>query len=854
MPAGSATPDALERERELARIRSALGDAAGGRGRLLVIEGPPGIGKTRIVEEARAIAKSLGFARLKAVGEEPEQAIAWGVVRQLVERSILRYSGEVRDAILAGPAGRALTAIAEATDRSRQDDADLAGTMHALWWVAADLSADRPLLITVDDAQWSDPPSLRFLAYLARRLEDLSICLVIGTRPPGHDGASGPLAELTSGRYGERLALGPLSAAGVAQLLSGAHPEVAAAVHAASGGNPFYVEQLFAELGREGLEAGDATTASRVGQLGPETVGRGLLMHLSPAARALAAATAVLGTRSPVRVAVGLAALTDAASAAAADELRAAHVLTDDVLALAFIHPVVREAVLAGLRPGERATLHGAAARALRDEGASDERVAAQLAHAPAGSLPGAEHLLRGAAERALGQGDASTAAQLLRRVLDESPGDIEAEATLGFASIAAGEPQEGGRLLRSAAARVDDLDARARYLAGAAQATAATDGPEAAIEELRIAREGFGAQRTPATLLLDARLAMARSYLMDRSPGSAAHLQQFEDLEGSTVDERTLLALLVQRRFNEGRPADEVRALGERVMGRDPSVPTGIDLLPWTFVIFGLIYGGDLDEVEATLRGARSRIRKAGSPLDFVVLSAVSAQTALRIGDVVRAGADASAGLEALGLAEPGPAADAMRAVLTRQGMTAALERSDMAGAAALLEDHDRRGVSSTVPVERLRETRAALALARDDAHEALAQATALGDAETLAGTRDNPVVPWKSLASVAALRLGDAALAESLAEDQLDSARRWNRAPEVASALRLSARVGRAEARIPLLEEAAALIEGSPARLVLAGTLCDLGDALRVDGRRSDAREPLRRAADVAEACGAT
>ena len=63
-------------------------------------------------------------------------------------------------------------------------DAEIARTLHALWWVAIDLSATRPLLITVDDAQWADQPSLRFLGYLARRVADLPIALVVATRPP----------------------------------------------------------------------------------------------------------------------------------------------------------------------------------------------------------------------------------------------------------------------------------------------------------------------------------------------------------------------------------------------------------------------------------------------------------------------------------------------------------------------------------------------------------------------------------------------------------------------------------------------------------------------------------------------
>jgi energy-coupling factor transporter ATP-binding protein EcfA2 len=178
------TPRPLERDEELDSIAAVLDDAARGAGRLLVIEGPPGIGKTRLVEHARQLAKERGFGRLTGTGDEAERSLPWGVIRQLVERSVLRYSGEVRRAILAGPAGAALSAIDHAGANGEHDEAVLMRTLHALWWVAADLAADRPLLITVDDAQWADLPSLRYLGYLARRLGDLQIALVVATRPP----------------------------------------------------------------------------------------------------------------------------------------------------------------------------------------------------------------------------------------------------------------------------------------------------------------------------------------------------------------------------------------------------------------------------------------------------------------------------------------------------------------------------------------------------------------------------------------------------------------------------------------------------------------------------------------------
>jgi DNA-binding CsgD family transcriptional regulator len=91
---------------------------------------------------------------------------------------------------------------------------------------------------------------------------------------------------------------------------------------------------------------------------------------------------------------------------------------------LRFGHPVVREAALAELGPGERAALHAAAPTASHGAGAPSDRVAAHLAAAPAATSPEAAALLRLAAPDLLIDGDATTAASHLRRALEDSPGD----------------------------------------------------------------------------------------------------------------------------------------------------------------------------------------------------------------------------------------------------------------------------------------------------------------------------------------------------------------------------------------------------------------------------------------------
>ena len=852
-------PTTLERETELDCIAAALDDAAAGRGRLLVIEGPAGIGKTRLVADARALAKLRGFGRVRAVGDDLESAIPWAVVGQLVERSVSRFGAEQRARILAGPAGAAVAALEGAPEDAQSGDAGLARTLHALWWVAADLAADRPLLITIDDAQWADAPSLHFLAHLARRIGDLPIALLVATRPPAE--RSGPLAELAAARDGRRLAPQPLSHDAIGELCTrddvAPAPAVLTALHAASGGNPFLAGQLVEELVARGLPPDDPATAGAIAGLGPATISRALLSRLPLDAVQLAASAAVLGARSDARMAAALARIDTARLADAVDALVAGHVLASGVDELRFVHPVVREAVLAELGAGERAALHAAAATELQAAGAPLERVAAHLAAAPTATLPDAADLLCDAAAQLLADGDAATAARHLRRALEERPGDDAIEARLGAALLRARDFDAAREHLRIAARAARTPADRAERLAAVASATLALEGPDAAIDELRGALRMWPADaaREPPAIVLEARLATLCSYLPEQTERNAERLRAFADLRGADRAERTLLALLAQRAMYDVRPAGEVAELAARALGDGAYAADAADgLIPWGNAVNALVAADGVELAGAEVEHARLRLRVGGgAPLEFASVSAVAATLAWRLGDVTAAEADADAALAALAFSDPGAAIVALRAVATRLIVLAALERDDADAAEAAITrfDTDCPAAPALIPVTRLRQARAAVALARDDAALARNQAFELGD-QVRSARIDTPSVPWRAPAAIALQRLGEEAEARTLAAEQLELARRWGTASDVGAALRLNARVD-GERRIALLEESIGRLETAPWRLELARALADYGAALRVARRRSDAREPLRRAAELADACGA-
>ena len=306
-------PQLLDRDRELEQLAERIGAAAAGDGSVVALEGVAGIGKSALLACATRRAADSGMRVLRARGGELEQGISYGVVRQLFDAPLTAMGRDERARMLTGAAGLALPALSIGAA-----SAGLAGepgsVLHGLYWLTANLAAEQPLLLAIDDAQWADGASVAFLSYLTRRIEGQALLVVVATRSD-----EGVAEQLPAAAQPDLVAcvLRPcaLSLASavtiVGAVLGPCAPEFAKACHTASGGNPFLLRELLRSLHEDGV-APDSESCPRVAQIAPPAISRATLARvrrLGDAATRLASAIAVLGISAQARHAAELARL-----------------------------------------------------------------------------------------------------------------------------------------------------------------------------------------------------------------------------------------------------------------------------------------------------------------------------------------------------------------------------------------------------------------------------------------------------------------------------------------------------------------------------------------------------------------
>ncbi|MFN7975877.1 MAG: protein kinase [Acidobacteriota bacterium] len=378
---------------DVARIVKLLAAAQRGTGAAVAVGGESGIGKTRLAMEVAALGRASGMRVVVSeclpptASRESSQAPLTPLLAAIADRC--REAGPAAAERILGGRGRILARVEPAFaslpgaerfpphEELPQEQETLA-FKDALWAATAALANDDPILFVVDDVQWADAFASDVLGDLAGRARAAPIVILTTYRK---EEVSKDASSLLSGMT--PIPLGPLSrsevAGVVADMLALDAPDegLASAIASHSEGNPLFVAEYLRAAVAEGLVrlAGDGTwdlrgaAAQDVGALHlPQTLAALFarrFARLSPAARVLLEAAAVIGRRSSVELLTAMLGWDDDRALDSLDELVRSHVLEDDHGGASFAHDKLREAAYDAMSGERRADLHGRAATAL---------------------------------------------------------------------------------------------------------------------------------------------------------------------------------------------------------------------------------------------------------------------------------------------------------------------------------------------------------------------------------------------------------------------------------------------------------------------------------------------------------
>jgi DNA-binding CsgD family transcriptional regulator/tetratricopeptide (TPR) repeat protein len=847
----------LERDIELGLADGFLDGVRAGHGRIMVFDGPPGIGKTALLSELSERATQRGVGMLKARASQLDQGFSFGIARQLLERRLLAAEPRERKALLGGAAQDALAALGIAGE---PPDGDIGlRSLHGLYWLAANLAGRGPLVLCVDDAHWADRSSLGWLLYTAPRLVGLPLGIVMSTRSAEPGAEQDLLDGLKVDDSAEVLRLDSLSAAAVSVLvgksLAGdAAPEFRAACHHSTGGNPLLVHELLRQLAAEGVLP-TAEGAKQLEGFGVEAVARNVrrrLHRLGPLASRIARALAVLGDGATVVEVATLCECDEQAVRSAAVELTATDLLLRET-PLAFVHPLVRGAVYEDMAAVERAALHRRVA-GLRDPSGNPEQVAVHLLHVESRSDPQVVEVLRAAAAQATGRGAPDAAARFLRRGLAEPP---EPRATRAAVLVELGRAEALARMegfeehLSEAIAELDDRQQAAEVALSLAGTLGVLGDGARAFQVLEEASATLRPDDGEMASVVEAELLATAQAYPEVRPRAAervrGHLRRLD--RGEPVDavvQGALSLWLLREHPPAGRAVDAATlALADP---RLTSQMLNTSVLPQAG--YALLGAGLLARAGEVFDGVIDAAQRRGELPIMGVASMLRSETFYRQGEMVKAenSAQVSWG-HAIG--EGMVKGSSVVGLVFAGGMlvNALVARGKLDEAQSCV---DRLPAALPLRSEMFLPARAELRLAQGRVDEALADLRATG--ELLGDDFAKPVQNWRCRLAVALASIDEYQTARALAAAELQQARRWQAPLAIGVALAASGIVQGATDGIALLEEAVATLEQTEGRLDHAVALIELGALLRRSGSRIAAREPLRLGTDLAARCGAT
>ena len=445
------------RQRELSELAGALCDAAGGQGRLLLLTGEPGIGKSRLAEELARHARAQGAQVLVGRCWEAGGAPAfWPWVQSL--RSYLRAND--RDE-LGGELGLGAAEIAailpelrELIPGLRQPTApESEGARFRLFAATAEFlrraSDKRPLVLILDDLHAADTPSLLLVQFLAREIGSMHVLLVAAMRdvdPIPAEPLTVMLAEVAREPATRRLSLTGLAEDEVAEYIrltaaEIASPELTSALYGETEGNPLFVSETVRLLVLEGLPP-QACGTPRLAI--PPTIGAVIsrrLAHLSPGCNQMLVQASVLGREFALDALERVSTEPEAQFLQCVDEATAARVVADVPGVrghLRFSHVLVRDTLYDRLGAARRARLHRRAGEILealyaRDPGPHLAELAHHFLEASAAGTPGkAVEYAQGAAQRAVSALAYEEAVRLYQMALQAHSREEPPDAMIG--------------------------------------------------------------------------------------------------------------------------------------------------------------------------------------------------------------------------------------------------------------------------------------------------------------------------------------------------------------------------------------------------------------------------------------
>jgi DNA-binding CsgD family transcriptional regulator len=625
----------------------------------------------------------------------------------------------------------------------------------------------------------------------------------------------------------------------------------ASACHEATGGVPFLVRELLRAIAEQRVKP-TASEAPLVAALAPRAVAQWVVLRLgrlSATARSLARAAAVLG-EADLRVAASLAGVDAGPAATGADELAAVGIL-EEGRPLRFVHPIVRAAVDADLSHGERAALHAAAARALANEGESPQRIAAHLLATDPTGDDWVVDLLCAAAKTAIANGAPDSAVAYLRRALAEPPPEPvrpNLVRELGFAESYADDPQAVTDL---EAALETAIDASAQVaialeLGALLQIDGRTRDALAMFDRTR-ARLGH-LDRTAALTLEGAALGAAQLDA-DTADEAATRMARLRGLNEKEIPSNVFGTLALAASWAI-EPAETVARLALRALEETPKRRPESLQRPQSFYYAcnALTLADRYQDALSRFDEALADARQLGSLPDVLILSCYRALVHLRRGNLADAEADARVALETT---DRPPGIHAARALAVLLETLA--ERGDLEAAEAANQRYRLYEYRTMVHGGYVLAARGRLHLAELRPALALNDLLAAGALFTRIRNPSPPTTPWRSDAALAHLALGNQDEARALAAEELALARAYNASRVLGIALRAGGLADGGKRGIELLGEAVRVLEGSGARLEHARAMTDLGAALRRAGQRTESREVLRPALDLAHRSGA-